>query len=73
VGLIAGLDTEVRGKILCPRRGSNPDSGRYTMVKYVDAAEIFVCTKFVKCFKNIIFIKLFEYVFGYFQLSTAVV
>jgi hypothetical protein len=25
VGLRAGLDTEVRGKILCPRRGSNPD------------------------------------------------
>jgi len=21
----AGLDTEARGKILCPRRGSNPD------------------------------------------------
>jgi hypothetical protein len=26
VGLRAGLDTEVRGKILCPRRGSNLDS-----------------------------------------------
>jgi hypothetical protein len=25
VGPRAGLDTEVRGKILCPRRGSNPD------------------------------------------------
>jgi hypothetical protein len=25
VGLRAGLDTEVRGKILCPCRGSNPD------------------------------------------------
>jgi hypothetical protein len=25
VGLRAGLDSEVRGKILCPRRGSNPD------------------------------------------------
>jgi hypothetical protein len=25
VGLRAGLDTEVRGKILCPYRGSNPD------------------------------------------------
>jgi hypothetical protein len=25
VGLRAGLDTEDRGKILCPRRGSNPD------------------------------------------------
>jgi hypothetical protein len=26
VGPRAGLDTEARGKILCPRRGSNPDS-----------------------------------------------
>jgi len=26
VGLTAGLDTEVRGKILCPCRGSNPDA-----------------------------------------------
>jgi hypothetical protein len=25
VGLRAGLDTEARGKILCPLRGSNPD------------------------------------------------
>jgi hypothetical protein len=25
VGLRAGLDTEVTGKILCPCRGSNPD------------------------------------------------
>jgi hypothetical protein len=25
VGPRAGLDTEARGKILCPRRGSNPD------------------------------------------------
>jgi hypothetical protein len=25
MGSRAGLDTEVRGKILCPRRGSNPD------------------------------------------------
>jgi hypothetical protein len=25
VGLRAGLDTEVRGKILCPCQGSNPD------------------------------------------------
>jgi hypothetical protein len=25
VGLRAGLDTEARGKILCPGRGSNPD------------------------------------------------
>jgi hypothetical protein len=25
VGPRAGLDTEVRGKILCPYRGSNPD------------------------------------------------
>jgi hypothetical protein len=25
VGPRAGLDTEVRGKILCPCRGSNPD------------------------------------------------
>jgi hypothetical protein len=25
VGPRAGLDTEDRGKILCPRRGSNPD------------------------------------------------
>jgi hypothetical protein len=25
MGPRAGLDTEVRGKILCPRRGSNPD------------------------------------------------
>jgi hypothetical protein len=25
VGLRAGLDTEVRGKILCPCRASNPD------------------------------------------------
>jgi hypothetical protein len=25
VGPIAGLDTEARGKILCPSRGSNPD------------------------------------------------
>jgi hypothetical protein len=25
VGLRAGLDTEVRGQILCPSRGSNPD------------------------------------------------
>jgi hypothetical protein len=25
VGLRAGLDTKVRGKILCPYRGSNPD------------------------------------------------
>jgi hypothetical protein len=25
VGLRSGLDTEDRGKILCPRRGSNPD------------------------------------------------
>jgi hypothetical protein len=25
VGSRAGLDTEARGKILCPRRGSNPD------------------------------------------------
>jgi hypothetical protein len=25
VGPRAGLDTEVRGKIICPRRGSNPD------------------------------------------------
>jgi hypothetical protein len=25
VGLRAGLDTEVGGKILCPCRGSNPD------------------------------------------------
>jgi hypothetical protein len=25
VGLRAGLDTEARGKILCPCRGSNPD------------------------------------------------
>jgi hypothetical protein len=25
VGLTVGLDTEVRGKILCPYRGSNPD------------------------------------------------
>jgi hypothetical protein len=25
MGPRAGLDTEARGKILCPRRGSNPD------------------------------------------------
>jgi hypothetical protein len=25
IGLRAGLDTDVRGKILCPCRGSNPD------------------------------------------------
>jgi hypothetical protein len=25
VGPRAGLDKEARGKILCPRRGSNPD------------------------------------------------
>jgi hypothetical protein len=28
VGPRAGLDTEARGKILCPRQGSNPDPAR---------------------------------------------
>jgi hypothetical protein len=32
VGLRAGLDTEVRGKILCPCRGSNPN---HTVVQSV--------------------------------------
>jgi hypothetical protein len=35
VGPRAGLDTEVRGKILCPCRGSNLDRGnvQYSLVK----------------------------------------
>jgi hypothetical protein len=28
VGTRAGLDTEARGKILCPRRGSNPEASK---------------------------------------------
>jgi hypothetical protein len=33
----AGLDTEARGKILCPRRGSNPDRPVQPVVRHYTA------------------------------------
>jgi hypothetical protein len=74
VGLRAGLDTEARGKVLCPRQGSNPGrpARRQTLQVAVIIIFIGVITILSQCFAHCMHISisvLFTFIIAHVHIS----